>query len=356
MKHVPFDSTLRPNFAVVEQRLGAVSYFPHTDQLPILHRALNLDFRGALPSGIAKVNAKSDGFRKKLLSEAVSFYCDMLHTVRRDQVVLVQLHDFDLLARVALMQQVTENTRLGKCHRFKYFAGADFAPEIYLSGKEIIFSDHALQRFTERVPHAPGQQLALLFNCFHVPCLAAPVNGGRAFLVWYDRSFLAFPFQESSTEYFITSCLSIREIHSLEPEIPPQAFNCHYGRDFRPPRVRTWLPLTDMLRFYHAWEIKQELKPILEPLEERNWYRMASFVKPVTLKQGFGPGTQLRFCDDLPGPAVNSYRPGEKPGAWDELADYQRVAPEVCWLEEIRRRDEKARRQVPVFAGVGRGG
>jgi hypothetical protein len=42
MKHNPFQSNYREEFEVVEQRLGNVTLYPHTDQLPQLHRALNL--------------------------------------------------------------------------------------------------------------------------------------------------------------------------------------------------------------------------------------------------------------------------------------------------------------------------
>ena len=62
MQHRPFESIYRPDFEVVEQRRGHVSLFPHTDQLPLLLRALNLEFYGGLPGRIARVDRRADGF------------------------------------------------------------------------------------------------------------------------------------------------------------------------------------------------------------------------------------------------------------------------------------------------------
>jgi hypothetical protein len=358
MKHVPFDSALRPNFAVVEQRQGAVSYFPHPDQLPILHRALNLDFRGGLPSGIAKVNARSDGFRKVLLRHAGQYFAYLVHGGRKDGLTLFQLHDRDLLARIAVVQQVTEHARLGACHRFRFYAGADFAPEIYLSGKEIIFAQHALERYNERVPHIPGEALSsFLLHFLSGQFVAAPVNGGRAFLMPADNEggFLAFPFKESGSEYFITTCLTMKEIHDLVLELPTQGFNFHYDRPFVAPKVRHWNVVKRASDFCAAWDRKHVVRFRVRPLSDKNWYRVASFLKGMALKQGHGPGSQLVFLDDVPGPSVAEYKPGVAPGRWDELAEYQQVAPKYDWPKILAERDEKARQQVPVFAGVGQG-
>lgn len=359
MKQVPFDSTLRPNFAVVEQRQGAVSYFPHTDQLPVLHRALNLDFRGALPSGIAKVNVTSDGWRKVLLGSAVEFFAHLVNGGRQDGLTLFRLHDRNLLAHIAVVQQVTENTRLGPCHRFKFYAGTDFAPEIYLSGKEIIFAQHALERFNERVPHIAGEALsAFLLHFLSGQFVAAPVNGGRAFLMPADNEggFIAFPFKESESEFFITTCLTMKEIHDLVLELPTQGFNFHYDRPFTAPKVRHWNVVKRASDFCEAWDRKHVVRFRARSIADKNWYRAASFLKKIMTDQGHGPGSQIYFLDDLPGPSMADYKPGATPGRWDELVEYQRVAPKYDWAKILAERDEKARQQVPVFAGVGRGG
>ena len=61
LKHRPFQSIYRPEFEVVGQQLGNQRLYPHTDQLPLLWRALNLEFYGALPGHIARTDKRADG-------------------------------------------------------------------------------------------------------------------------------------------------------------------------------------------------------------------------------------------------------------------------------------------------------
>src|SRR6185312_12903906 len=120
-KHVPFDSIYRPDFEVVEERHGRLSLFPHTDQLPLLLRALNLEFYGALPDRIARVDKRADGFHKVMLRTAAMFYCNIFNKVRKDGLRLFWLSDADLVAQVTLVQQITEHHPLGKVHRFRFY-------------------------------------------------------------------------------------------------------------------------------------------------------------------------------------------------------------------------------------------
>ncbi|MSU64394.1 MAG: hypothetical protein EXS31_18725 [Pedosphaera sp.] len=93
MKHVPFQSIYRNDFEVVEERDGKFTRYPHESQLPILLRALNLEFYGGLPS------------------------------------------------RVAIVQQITESTRRGPLHRFRFYGGESFSPKICLKGKGVVIAD-----------------------------------------------------------------------------------------------------------------------------------------------------------------------------------------------------------------------
>jgi hypothetical protein len=63
-KYLPFDSSYLANFQVVEQREGNISRFPHTDQLPVLLRALNNEFRSGLPDRIARVDHRANDYMK----------------------------------------------------------------------------------------------------------------------------------------------------------------------------------------------------------------------------------------------------------------------------------------------------
>ncbi len=144
---------------------------------------------------------------------------------------------------MAIVQQITEPARQGPLHRFRFYAGADFFPEIRLSGRRLVFADHVLQRFSARVPNNVGEDLSqLLLTCFGTPYVALPAGPGYAFIVTYDDSILAFPFKVNDEEFIITTCLTLNEINSLDRELPPLTFNLHYGEAFTVPRVRHWMP------------------------------------------------------------------------------------------------------------------
>ena len=241
MKHAPFQSIYRENFEVVEEREGKVTLYPHHSQLPVLLRALNLEFYGALPGHIARADARADNFHKIILKCAALMFCNIANASRTDELRLFQLLNRDLVSKVATVQQVTEHTRRGDCHRFRFYAGEDFFTEIRLSGKHVIFAGHVLQRFSSRVPNNVGEDLSMfLLAFFGSPAIALPVGPGRAFILPYLDSILAFPYQESDTEFFVTTCLTINEINSFTREIPPQVVDLHYGTTYTRPKIRHW--------------------------------------------------------------------------------------------------------------------
>lgn len=166
MKHETFQSTYRPDFEVVEQRHGNVRYYPHNEQLSMLMRAINLEFRGGLPDRLARVDQRADDFHKIVLQTASLMFCASINGARQDELRLYSLPDHHLVCRPTIVQQITEETKLGPCHHFKFFAGDNFFQEIYLSGKRVVFADHALQRFSSRVPDRIGDDLNSLLLAF----------------------------------------------------------------------------------------------------------------------------------------------------------------------------------------------
>jgi hypothetical protein len=84
MKHLPFQSIYRSDFEVVEDRHGKVRLFPHTGQLPVLHRALNLEFLGPLPGRIARVDRRADDLHKIQLRTAALLYASTVNASRPD--------------------------------------------------------------------------------------------------------------------------------------------------------------------------------------------------------------------------------------------------------------------------------
>ena len=354
MKHIPFDSIYREQFEVVEERHGRVSRFPHTEQLPLLLRALNLEFLGGLPGEIARVERRADGFHKILRYHAALNYCGNLNRARTDHLRLLHLFDHDLVARVSIVQQITESRPLGRVHRFRFYSGEDWFPEIRLSGKRIAFAEHVLQRFSTRVPNHLGEDLShLLLAFFGTPIVSMPVGKSPAFVIQWHDSMLAFTYKETPDEFLITTCLTFNEINSLELRYPAYAYNLHFGEAFTKPRLRTWFPSHWMEDIHSRWKRKIPPPPPLERLtglagrKLENWHWFGHQVKDGVVANGHGPGSQICFTDQIPGPCIIEMKPGQTIPAIDEIALLKGWKPELDWegMMAARATDEAAARQ-----------
>jgi hypothetical protein len=343
VKHLPFQSDYRQAFEVVEQRQGNVRLYPHTEQLPLLLRALNFEFYRALPPRLARVDHRGDAFHKIALKTAGLMFCAHINASRLDLLRLLSLPDPDLVVRVSIVQQITEDTPRGACHRFRFYAGDDFFPEIYLSGKRLVFAGHVLQRFTQRVPNKVGEDLSnLLLTFFGSPMISLAVGSGRAFIVPYLGSLLAFTYNESDTEFFITTCLTINEINSLGPEYPPLTFNLHYGSAFTKPKLRHWLPTKWMLDLCKSWEQKVPLPPPYVSRHKDTWGNIAYWVRDDARNNGHGPGSRFCFLDQIPGPCLMAIRPGHAEPQFNELEIYKKAHPNSDWDAIFAKRDATA--------------
>src|ERR1035437_957301 len=178
MKHNPFQSNYREEFEVVEQKIGNVTLYPHTDQLPQLHRALNLEFLGPLPGRIARVDKRADDFHKILLRRAALMYCSVLNDARSDQLRLYAMPDADRVTRLAIAQQITESTPLGRVHRFRFYGPDGFFPEVRLSGKRVPCGGPAAHLFSGPFPTAGGADPPTRLFSFYGNTLTG-LPGGR---------------------------------------------------------------------------------------------------------------------------------------------------------------------------------
>ena len=317
MKHNPFQSNYREEFEVVEQRLGNVTLYPHTDQLPQLHRALNLEFLGALPSHIARVDKRADGFHKIMLRRAALMFTGLINDARTDQLRLYAMPDADRVTRLAIAQQMIGSTPLGRVHRFRFYGPDGFFPEIRLSGKRIAFAEHVLQRFTERVPNAVGADITNLLMAFYGNNLIGlPVGPGRAFIMAYNDSILGFTYKESEDEYFLTTCLTVNEMSSLREETPVRAYNFHYGESFTEPADRKE-PTGTMRDYIEIWRRRTPLsdKPVKVRAENKKrrtgWPWLAQRIRDIVMIEGHGPGSEIEFMDFIPGPRLMEAYPTE---------------------------------------------
>lgn len=320
-KHLPFHSIYRKNYEVVEERRGRVSFYPHTEQLPTLLRALNLEFYGKLPDRIARVDHRGSDFDKIVLHHAAMTFCQSLNRARADRLRLFDLPDANLVCKVAIVQQITEERPCGLTHRFRFYVGPDFFPEIRLAGRRLWFADHMLQRFSARVPNYVGEDLVNFLETFYgYPVISQPCGPGRAFIVPYRGSMLAFPYREETPgEYLITTCLTINEINSLSPELPPCVHNFHYSEAYNSPRLRHWLTLERFVEIHNYWTRKTQMTPLTDGKHEFKWdHKLGLMIRDVCARSGHGPGSRLQFLDQVPGPHVAMFKPSQKDMLVDE--------------------------------------
>jgi hypothetical protein len=346
-----FDSIYRHEYTIVEERHGHTSLFPHTDQLPVISRAINLEFYGALPPSVARVDHRADGFHKIQLMEAASSFCFTLNGARADRLRLYELATNDLVFKICVIQQITEQTKRGPHHRFRFFSGDHFFPDIHLCGKSIVVADHVLQRFAARVPHSVCDDLYLflvaLYGSFPISVTIGP---GRAIILSYESSILAFTYEETDSEYILTTCLTINEIHQWKPELPPLAMNFHYGPEFVQPRIRTWAPTSFLSDYLKIWTRKQPIEK-REPSKNKkpfDWHWLAYWSRDHAIKKGHGPGSNLYFLDHIPGPFALTLLPGKRAPQYDELAVYKKLKPQYDWDAEFAERDAKLARPKPT--------
>jgi hypothetical protein len=342
MKHEPFQSVFRPDFEVVEERQGKVHLYPHTEQLPLLWRALNLEFYGALPDRIARTDKRGNGFHKNLLKHAGMAFCGIFNCARPDGLLLHSMPDADLVTRLVVVQQVTKATAHGVRHRFKFYGGAAFQPEVRLAGRPLVFSQHVIERFSARVPNQAGSHLAmLLLTFFGSPIIALPVGPSLSFILPYQDSILAFPFVLEDGEIVITTCLTIHEMNSLERQLPPLVFNVHYGTAFAVPRIRHWFPVQQVINLYAIWERKIPPPSSVRALPPGlRWHQAAHLLQDVETAKGHGAGTTFSFFDHVPGPYAVEYAPRGPEPHLDERKICRELYPQRDWDKIFDLRDE----------------
>jgi hypothetical protein len=341
-KHLPFHSIYRENYEVVEERQRKVSLYPHTEQLPLLLRALNLEFFSKLPDRIARVDHRGDGFHKIVLYHATMMFCQCLNRTRADRLRLFNLPNPDLVTKVSIVQQITEERPRGPVHRFRFYTGPDFFPEIRLSGRRLVFADHVLQRFSMRVPNYVGEDLANFLETFYGHAvISLPCGPGRAFIVPYRNSILAFPYREETPgEYFIATCLTLNEINRLPPELPPCVHNFHYAETYTSPKLRHWITIQRFIETYERWTKKQAMEPLTDGKKRFKWdHKLGLVMRDVCANDGHGRDSRLLFLDQIPGPHVTMLKPGQKEVLVDEFDCCVKCGGTFDWPAAFARRD-----------------
>jgi hypothetical protein len=314
IRHWPFASKKLENFEVIEERHKQYRLFPHTDQLPVLSEIINQEFAAGLTTRLAATDARADGYRKLQLSEAAFVFCTCLNGARSDHLHVQPFYTPDMIAQIAIIQQITELAPEGNRHWFRQFRDKAFLPDFYLSGKHIVFSTHALERFGERTTIPSLNNVVQMWGeLLRNPLFVLQLNGNElALTVGSAGTVAAMPFKETEDEMFILTTLGPKQINLLEPLEPPRQLHIHYGREFSPPplnRVEVDGCVNVLLKYW------REKKPPDNNAEREKTFRGTSWTHFVQLAQGilrekgYTDQTNVRFRNGLYGPSFESTCP-----------------------------------------------
>jgi hypothetical protein len=223
------------------------------------------------------------------------------------------------VAGLSVGQHIEKSEAGGIKHSFRFFADKEFLPSIFLSGKNITFASHVLDRFRERVTTGnsrnTGELLWLLFSDY-ANIVLRPNGHGEAVVT--SHSFLVFPYQESASEYFFTTCLTVNELRDLSPVEPPRRLYFHYGKIFTPPAT----PLTTMQAvrgqaeyFVDLWKNQEtpkhqsssataeKMKGRPQIVKAKLWNRLAKGVEREFAKEWPSNG-KWEFTEGIYGPSI----------------------------------------------------
>lgn len=330
-KHYNFGSSHLSNFKVEEESWRNVRLFPKTNQLPALHKALEREFSAPLSQIVSRVNAYSDDFWKIVRKACAFGFCHYINSGRPDKLRLFCLLDPNKVARITIVQQMTRHEPRGAIHSFRFYGGSDFFPEIRMSGRKLLFTDHVLQRFQQRAQNVLVEELSAFLNVFFNSCvIGMKVNRRDALMLASHKEFLVFAYRKDPSEYVITTCLPKEMVHDLKAQLPAKVFTLHYG-EFKRPQVRNWNPLADMLRYEAEWRDKKPPEPV-EFLYEKDWPAKCNNFLPSLRAAGYNSDSKLYFVDNIPGPHTLATTPGQTLLKFDAAYLAENYFEETCEL------------------------
>jgi hypothetical protein len=310
--HYYLDSLQSGNLELEEEAWGNIRLFPKTSQLPELQREMDRQFRAPLSQLISRVSARSDDFWKIARKAAAFAFCHYINSGRSDKLRLFCLPDHNKVARITIVQQMTRHEEKGAIHSFRFYGGEDFFPEIRLSGRRLLFTNHILERFKQRADNLLVEEIGAFLNIFFNSCvIGMEVNGGQALILPNHTEFLAFTYRKDPSEYVLTTCLAKEQVNNLKPTLPAKVFNLHYGESFSPPHTRNWNPLADMLKFEAEWKSKEEVDEV-EFSYQKDWPTVCNNFHHSLRQSGFNGHSTMHFVDDIPGPHTLALKPEDK--------------------------------------------
>ena len=333
----PFESAYLQDFIVLEEHDGNVCKFPHTNLLPKLLRALNLEFHAHLPQKVASADARASDYVKLFRHTAAILYCGYINQARPDKIRLQALLDRNRVSRISIVQQSTEDQAKGPLHRFKFYAGQDFFTEVHVNGRRIVVAEHVLKRFSERIPNPAGTDLTVFLDLlFTSPALLMQCGDSAALVYPNGKSIIAFPVwpSDSDPEYFLATCLTGQQINDLKCIEIPVAYTPHYDPVCEEPEVRNWNPVLAQVALYLLWKKQVSMQQAETPqIKEMTWAAGAMQIKDFLEKQGHGIGSKFLFRDNIFGPSTVKLRPTEQEPRHAVLDELKKLQPQTDWAQ-----------------------
>jgi len=310
----PFESKYLRDFAVVEEHRGDLRFLPATEQLPLLSKAIDEEFYAGLTPRLAATDARGDVLRKILLKEAAEGFCTILNGARPDHLHVQPFYTREGVTQLSILQQITKIEPQGNLHQFRQFRGETFLPNVYLSGKRLVFASHVFGRFDERAASFAGAAVVEFWDTFIGAVLAVMLVDGRpAFVLHWLRGLVAWPFRETDEEFLVVTTLSANEINRLEPITPYRGVYFHYGPEFVPPAEDGMALVCEdlLMRWKHPAPLIQDFAkaPVGGP-----WIKYCQIKAQGMAARGYGEGSRLYFRANIYGPGFHSH-PGQPPAS-----------------------------------------
>ena len=337
IKTLPSHLKYLQDLHLVEERHGDVRLYPHTEQLGEIYKAVQTEFNSGITARMGRIDDRADDTSKNDLYQMVFGFCAFGNALREDQLILFPFFTPTCVTKLSLVQHVEQSESGGIRHSFRFFAGKEFLPDIYLSGKKVAFASHVLDRFRERMLAGEGQCLSMFLNAiFRAPWVGVmqPNNSGEAMaLMTEDGYFSVLPFEETDSEFFFKTFLTRNELKSLSVIEPFRRLYWHYGPQFNIPgwyEPLTAVVLKIILEKYHGKQINRlpELYEVAKFFRDRknSWPRYA---RDVRKKRDLGKLStgKCSFGLNCYGPTMMAF------GEWDARRD----EIEAWWKAQVEK-------------------
>lgn len=315
-----FKSKYLRDFSMVDERQGGLHLFPATDQLPALSRALDEEFKAGLTTRLAATDGRADLWRKLYLWKVGCVFCTFINSERPDHLTIQPFVTPECVTQIAVVQHIRQSEAGGNRHWFRSFRGTAFLPDIYLAGKRVTFSSHAIERYGQRVLAYHAHPVNLLMSDFfqNVVTVLLLNDNRQALAIDAGGTVAVLPFEETATGFFILTMLSPHEVPHLAALIPRRRLHFHYGPDFTPPTVMRFDVDGLIQHLLECWRTKRlhdVPSPAMESIRKRTWTRAVQAVELMMRQRGLTEKTRMRFHDDVYGPTVLTDTPDVPPAA-----------------------------------------